>query len=122
MKTLTVTRPLGTANRWRVFVADPVESMGMMRVVAQLLNNGDALVSQAEVWVRNGSSDRVDLDTAPLDLSRALVVAKEAVATPTGYTDAFNAWKVGNTMAQRRDALETWMLSATVAGPNLAGT
>ena len=129
MKNLTVTRALGTANRWRVLHADPAESISRMVITVQLINNGNALVSQVIVSVNNydpvaniGRTDRVSVDAAPAELSKALVVEANALALATGYDDAFAAWKAGATQQARREALETWMLTSGVAHSTLAGT
>jgi hypothetical protein len=123
VKTLNSTVNLGNGNRWRVLDADPIESLAAIRITWQFISNGAAEIARCETYVRNGMSDRVTIDTNAQILARALLVEGQVVSTPTGYTDLFGALRAAaNTMTARRDAAETWLLSAGVAGANMAGT
>lgn len=134
MKLLNTTVPLGNANRWRVEKATPYDEHSRLVIFVQLINNGNALVSEMTLNVENydaganppttekGKSDRVSINTSTTVISAALQIEPRVLNLPTGYTDGLAAWKAGGTLAQRREALETWMLTAGVAGANLAGT
>jgi hypothetical protein len=120
MITLTAPRPLGSATRWRVDRVLPNEEAEEALAIVQLLTPGLMLITDRFVTIRNGASIGVAIDPSPARFSDALV--NTSVSTPSGYTDAVNAWRTGDTPAARRAALETWMLSAGVAGANMAGT
>ena len=87
----------------------------------------NALIVAVLLEITNVESDKIARQATPAvglnidDRDRYFVRTKRA--TPTGYTDAMNAWKAGATPAARKSALEAHMLAAGhIDATSLAGT
>lgn len=83
-------------------------------------------VTTVELVITNTDSQKVARQTSPAvglpigAVERYFIVTSRA--TPTGYTDAFSAWKAAATPAARRDALTAHLYSAGHIEASLAGT
>lgn len=125
---LTLTTPLSLPNGTRLLIShvDVDDDNSVMNVTFQMRSPvaTDLLVSQRVIQVRNGLSDRLSRGGMPPGSSydTGLVVTPGVQSTPTGYTDAINAWRGGATANARKTALETLGLSAGWIDSTLAGT
>jgi hypothetical protein len=127
---LTLTTPFTLANGTRLIItsARPDDDAQILNVSFELrttVPGGDLVISRKEVSVRNGVSDRIKRNAAPAAgtmLFDLLLFEQQVLSTPTGYTDAINAWRAAATPAARRAALEALGLTAGWIDASLAGT
>lgn len=126
--TLNLTTPIPLPNGTRLSVAsiNVDDDNSIMSLTFQLRspNASDLIVSQRVVQIRNGLSDKIAKGSMPVGsgYDSALVVSVSAVSTPTGYTDAINAWRAQASANTRKAALETLGLSAGWIDATLTGT
>jgi hypothetical protein len=128
MITLAVSKPLPNFTRWEVDDWEPNEKRGYGRATVILRSAGPTNYTiTRELFIRNagvgsGRSDKIGY-LAPVGgaIADQLVWTPDAVALPTGFTDAHAAYQgaVGNRLA-RLDALALWMLANSVADSSLA--
>lgn len=124
MITMTTPRALGQAVKLRVVRAWPHEDVGEADVDVQLLNAPNIIVCTKRLTIRNGTSDGLDYNLAPVagqGIDSALILSPNVRITPTGYDDATTAWRTGSTSAARLTALEGYLLTSGIFGPTLAG-
>ncbi len=126
MITMTTARALGQATKWQVSNVEHDEKGLVAAVTVQLLNAANIVISQKTFFIRdNGLSDKLDYNTSPQAgqvITDALVYTPNVLNTPTGYSDAFAAWKTGSTPAARQSALESHLLTVGYMGSTLAGS
>lgn len=83
-------------------------------------------IAMVTLELTNIESDKIARQASPAvglvihDRDRYFIRSRRA--TPTGFTDAINAWRGGATMAARRTALEQHMLAAGHLDATLTGT
>lgn len=124
---LTVPFNVNNGGRLLVFKVAPDDEAAQMGVTLQMRTSvaaGDLVISETTIIIRNGTSDRVSRGTlsAGQGYVGALLYEHSALSTPTGFTDAINAWRGGTSTANRKTALETQMLSAGTIHASLTGT
>ncbi len=127
---LTLTTPYALPNGTRLIVASarPDDDNQILNVTIEMRSapGTDVVVSQKSLAIRNGLSDRVRRNSAPVAgtlITEAMLFDQAAVSTPTGYTDAMNAIRAAaNTPAARKAALETAGLAAGWIDASLTGT
>ncbi len=125
MITLTTSHLLGSATKWQILDVQPNDTNAVAYVTIVLLNATNLVVSQKTIAIHDGTSDKLDFTTPQVgqSLQEALLFSPSALSTPTGYTDAVNAWRAGGaTAALRRTALEAHLLSVGYMGSTLAGS
>lgn len=124
---LTVPFALGNGARLLVLKAEPHDEIAEMTVSLQMRTSvagGDIVISDVALVIRNGVSDRVSRGvlSAGQNYAGALLYEPRALTTATGFTDAMNAWRGGNSNSNRKVALETQMLAAGTIHSSLTGT
>ncbi len=126
---INLTTPFNVNNgaRLLVFKVDVRDDDSELTVTLQLrtsVASGDIVVSECALIIRNGASDRISRGTISPGQSyaSALLYEPRAVSTPTGFTDAVNAWRGGNSPSNRKVALEAQMLAAGTIHSSLTGT
>jgi hypothetical protein len=89
--------------------------------------NGSRVITRVPMEIRDGDSDQLTRQASPAaginidDPAGYFVKTKRA--TPTGYTDAINAWRAANATNTRRSALEAHLSSAGhIDNVSLAGS
>ncbi len=125
---INLTTPVAITNGTRLVIADvnPNDAAQSMSITYELRTAPatDLLISTATIVIRNSTSDRVLRGAPPVGAGVQAFLRTElnAVATPTGYTDAINAWRGQATAAARRNALDALGLSAGWVDSSLTGT
>jgi hypothetical protein len=127
---LTLTTPYALPNGTRLIVASarPDDDNQVLNMTIEMRSapGTDIVVSTKSIAVRNGLSDRVKRNSAPVAgtmITEAMLFESQAVSTPTGYTDAMNAIRAAaNTPTARRAALEAAGLTAGWIDASLTGT
>jgi len=125
---LNLTTPVTLPNGTRLIIVkvESDDENAVMYVTFQLRSPvaTDLLAAQRVVQVKNGLSDRLTRGGLVVGstYSDALNVFVGVLSTPTGYTDAINAWRAQATANARKVALETLGLSAGWIDSTLAGT
>lgn len=122
MIVLTTPGASRTPTRWRVQSLAADKDEPLCRIEVQLLTTGGMIVSEKTLLVQDGICDTVEMDPSPTRIADTLIHTRAALNLPTGGTAAFDAWRSGGTLAARRSAVETWMLSSGVAKASMAGT
>lgn len=125
---INLTTPFVIPNGARLVIDDvhPIERKSELVVVIQLRTPGatDNIISEKVLTIRNGVCDRVTRGTiaALQRFDDLLVFEPGALTVAAGYDNAMNAWKAGATIAARKTALETHMLSVGYIHATLTGT
>lgn len=122
MITLAVSKPLPNFTRWEVDDWDPREKRneGLVQLILRTGNATNYTLNR-QLWVRNGTSDVVGyLAVVGGALGDQLVVTENGLATPTGFDDAYAAYRSGNGKAARYAALEAFLLSSGIVNASLA--
>jgi len=122
MITLAASKPLPNFTRWEVDDWDPREKRGE-GLVQLILKTGVATgyTLNRQLWVRNGMSDVVGyLAVVGGALGDQLVVTESSLSTPTGFDDAYTAYRSGSGKAGRLAALEAFLLSSGIVNATLA--
>jgi hypothetical protein len=130
MQTIDLTTPFVLQNGTKIDISQPDfrDDTSECKYVLYLRtsNAANAQICQWDMIIRNGQSIRADRQVSPAvglvinDLDRYIVLSFRD--TPTGYTDAINAWKAGNAGSSRQSAFKSHLLSAGHIGPSLTGT
>lgn len=127
---LTVDYLIGNGKRLVIAKVNPDEEQQTMTISWELRTGlgatpNDAVLASKVMVVRNGSSDRLNRQASPAAGSRInelLLLEPLALSTPTGFTDAMNAWRAAATTNARKAALEAHGLVVGWIHANLAGT
>lgn len=126
MITMTTARPLGSALKWMISAIEQNDAINVAQVTIALLNGANVVVSSKAINIRDGISDKLSYNVNPQagqSMLDALLLSEQAMSTPTGYTDAVNAWRAGGaTAAARRTALEAHVLTVGYLDSTLAGS
>jgi hypothetical protein len=121
-------------NGTKLFIGQPVPvdadpDLGtpaeLRYVCAIRSNNATGVIHcQWEMFLRDGESLMAERQSTPPantglhDVARYVTLSLRQ--TPTGYTDALNAWKAGNTRNVRYTAFKAHLFTAGHLGPGLA--
>jgi hypothetical protein len=128
--TLDLTTPVSIPNGTKLDISRPDfdDEAGECNFVC-VLRTGNATAAKICQWgmvLRDGQSVQANRQLTPAvglnidDLDR--YVALSIRDTPTGYKDALDVWRAGNTNQQRRAAFAAHLVSAGHLGPGFAGT
>lgn len=111
---LTLTTPITCPNitKARVRRLETDEDNAEVRVMVELTGPSNRFYGNVDLAVRNGMSDRVRANPAPLRFDDLVLVDRLAVSTATGYTD-LSTLSGANPSARNR-AAETALVSAGV--------
>jgi hypothetical protein len=124
MISLSVTKPLSNFTRWEVDEWDPREKFGegILKIILRSAGPTNYTISR-QLYVRNGLSDVLGyLAVVGGAIPDQLVVTEMGLATPTGFDDAYTAYRSGAGKAGRIAALEGFLLSSGIVNATLTGT
>ena len=127
---INLTANFAIPNATRLVADKPVtdDDNEVMRVPLELRSAAatNALVTRVILEITNIESTKVARQAAPAvglnieDRDRYFLITRRP--TPTGFTDAINAWRAGATSAARKAALEAHLLAAGHIDATLTGT
>lgn len=120
---LNVNINLPNATRWMVNTVQVDDDAARMTVLIQLRTTGvtDLIVYEIPLTVINGVSSKLSRAVPTPLQSVTSVLSVGSLSTPTGFTDAMNAWKGGGNANARKTALEAYLLSSGIVDSSLAG-
>jgi hypothetical protein len=122
MITLAVSKSLPNFTRWEIDDWDPREKRNE-GLVQLILRTGVATnyTLNRQLWIRNGASDVIGYSAVQGGaIGDQLVVSESGLATPTGFDDAYAAYRSGVGKAGRYAALEAFLLSSGIVNASLA--
>jgi hypothetical protein len=126
---INLTVALTLPNATRVLVsnvhADEESEVMYLNVEMRTTSATNHVVSTRAIVIRNGVSDQLVRGTLTANgpLTDALQKNNGTLNTPTGFTDALNAWRGNATASGRKAALEAYLLSVGIVDSvSLAGT
>jgi len=124
MITFTTPKPLpANITRWEVDDWEPHEraGWGIATIIMHTPTSTDLRVRR-QIYIRNGLCDRIGYVANVGSMFADLLQVTEAVVSlPTGFTDAYAAYRGGAGQGGRNNALELWLLANGLADATMAG-
>lgn len=130
MQTIDLTIPFAIPNATKLEIGRPDfdDDTGacLFRLTLKTNNVSSARICAWDMILRDGTSHRVQRQASPAvglnieDTQRYVII--DTRSTPTGYTDAVNAWRSSGTANNRQAAFKAHLLSAGHIDASLTGT